>query len=553
MTSSDLNNNMTENNEDFVLLTRNEFQKNDSNANNSQKNSTTCNQLETTNLNLEDIDMTDEEYLHISPYINKTLFEIDNSSFNQNNRDELIVSSSSDGCIDNGNRFDMHDLFSPRTLENINSIITSQEKTVQQFSNDNQLNYSISKNEQVSRQEIQRQSSMNPIATDSLDKFPKAIFKTHVDEMIIYKDAQKWHAKYIGQEYHVHDYDVVSETDDGELTLYDIRKKIFIRISPNGFLFFGHTPLSHHLFNTGEWVEFRVWKVYAKQIYYKCVLIRKNEITAEWEEYKDGNKTGVSFLFVNSKCDEIVLRSKTDSSLLKLNSKELCQKKLEETEYKHIHYGTWEFSIKGADQAKSRPVWTTPFSQLSFFKTRDNRWFEKFRNKKNPEHVYKEWLTSESNKEIVLFDIDRHFFVKLTDQGGWYGNAPNQINIAFSETSTWCSNCIWKMSDKENYFIKTDDMIWTSVVDGEPLSTEFEFVDNENDEVILKNKFDSSYVKLNSEGSFLKASTDDDFIEQAKGTWTEIQDWNGEIHSIAKVIAKTLVKMVSYSMGKINK
>ena len=69
--------------------------------------------------------------------------------------------------------------------------------------------------------------------------------------------------------------------------------------------------------------------------------------------------------------------------------------------------------------------------------------------------VYKEWCTSE--KEVVLFDIDRNIFVKLTEQGGLSGNSLNQMHLAFNETSTWCTNCIWKMTEKENYFIKTSD------------------------------------------------------------------------------------------------
>jgi hypothetical protein len=539
-----LNNSLMGNNEEVHLLSINEIQQTYSTANNSQATSNNCNLFETSNLHLEDYDMINEENLHIPS--------------------------------------DISDAFSPRTLENIDKILSCQKSiettdfltSNQQLCNGDRLNFKS--NEEESTQETQRLSSMNSTSTESFvmlesqeiqsqsstistsiksltNTLPKSVFKTYGDEMLIYEVVESgkriWRAKYVGKECHEHDYDVLSETNDDELTLYDIRKKIFIRISAAGFLFFGHTPLPNRLFNTGEWVEFRVWKVYAKQIYFKCVTIENNEMTANWEEYKDGEKTNVSFSYVSSDCDELILRSKTDSSLLKLNSKELCKKALTEAEYKHIYYGTWELSIKGADQAKWRPVWKTPFSQLSFFKTRDNRWFEKFSNKKKPEHVYKEWLTSE--KEVILFDIDRNVFVKLTEQGGLSGNSPNQMHLPFNETSTWCSNCIWKMMEKENYFIKTSDKNWTSVVDGEPLSIEYEFVDNEDDELILKNKLDSSYVKLNSHALFLKASKNDNYIEQGKGTWTELEDSNGEIHSLTKLLAKTLAKMVSDKMSQL--
>jgi len=279
-------------------------------------------------------------------------------------------------------------------------------------------------------------------------------------------------------------------------------------------------------------------------------LNENNEMTADWEEYKDGKMTTSSFLFVYGECDELILQSKMNSTLIKLNSKELCQRSITENEYEHVYYGTWEFSVKGADQAQQkhgieRPVWMTPFTKLRFFKTRDNQWFEKFQDKEKPENVYKEWSMSETNKEVVLFDINRKLFVKLSDQGGLFGYSLNQMYSVFGQTNTWCTYSEWKMCDKENYFVKTDVKNWTGVIDGEPLSVEFEFIDNEEDEVVLQNKSDFSYVKLNSKGMFLKESTSNSYVEQGKGTWTEMLDSRYEIHSIQKLVVKALF-MTSY-------
>jgi hypothetical protein len=235
-----LNNGLRGNNEEVQLLSLNEIQQTYSNANNSQTTSNNCNQFETSNLHLEDYDMINEENLHISP--------------------------------------DSDDVLSPRTLDTFLSttdFLTSN----QQLCNGDQLNFKS--NEEESTQGIQSLSSMNPSSAESFvmlesqdiqsqssmistsiesltNTLPKSVFKTHGDEMLIYEVLESgkriWRAKYVGQECHEHDYDVLSETNDDELTLYDIRKKIFIRISAAGFLFFGHTPLPNRLFNTGEWV-----------------------------------------------------------------------------------------------------------------------------------------------------------------------------------------------------------------------------------------------------------------------------------------------------------
>jgi hypothetical protein len=501
---------------------------------------------------LGNFDMTvvdDDEYVHVSEGLNNIGDSPILYTFSQNQPETQQINQDMSATC-----FNMNDPSTEEMLNYIDHLLLNYDSQYCSANQSNSLIETVEPYLDKNSQSLLPMISVSACIDKNVKMLPKAVFKTHCDEMLIYevldKEKRKWRAKFIGQEIHEHEYDLVSERQN-EITLFDLKKKIFIRISPTGWLFFGPTPLHvDRLFNTGEWIEFRVWKDYAKQICYKCVLNENNEMTADWEEYKDGKMTTCSFLFVHAECDELILQRKMNSTLIKLNSKELCQRSITESEYEHVYYGTWEFSVKGADQAQQkhgieRPVWMTPFTKLRFFKTRDNQWFEKFQDKEKPENVYKEWSMSETNKEVVLFDINRKLFVKLSDQGGLFGYSLNQMYSVFGQTNTWCTYSEWKMCDKENYFVKTDVKNWTGVIDGEPLSVEFEFIDNEEDEVVLQNKSDFSYVKLNSKGMFLKESTSNSYVEQGKGTWTEMLDSRYEIHSIQKLVVKALF-MTSY-------
>ena len=167
----------------------------------------------------------------------------------------------------------------------------------------------------------------------------------------------------------------------------------------------------------------------------------------------------------------------------------------------------------------------------------ETTWLEYEIDQKEVTHRYRQ-ISSKDDK-LCIFDIDRNFFLMLTNEFAYCGKFPVRSNMFDIVTDngqyyvfnhgTWIELCVWKKQyedidetlNETVLFKKIDNVIWHKLVNG-VLVKELEFVQTEKNEVLL---FDTSeireksFLKLNSHEALNGPSKDECTIIVCKGDW----------------------------------
>lgn len=149
-------------------------------------------------------------------------------------------------------------------------------------------------------------------------------------------------------------------------------------------------------------------------------------------------------------------------------------------------------------------------------------------------HRYKQ-IAARDDK-LCIFDMDRKFFLMLTNDFVYYGKVPVRENNfdavidsgAYSvfNSGTWVNFCLWKERVEEGdepkqriSFKKFNSIIWHKMVNDEQMVNELEFVQSEKNEVILFDMNEALFFKLNSHEVLSGPSREACTTSLLKGDW----------------------------------
>lgn len=143
------------------------------------------------------------------------------------------------------------------------------------------------------------------------------------------------------------------------------------------------------------------------------------------------------------------------------------------------------------EEENRRTIWKTGIV-LVYKANVGSNWFEYNMADDEITHTYKE--LSRKNDEVVLFDIERKFYIKPTSLYIFCGSSETSVDKRFND-GNWIEWTAWKERGREVYFKRVDESSWEKWVDGVRESDgSYDVMRIEGDVVVLRKM--NCYFKL---------------------------------------------------------
>jgi hypothetical protein len=169
---------------------------------------------------------------------------------------------------------------------------------------------------------------------------------------------------------------------------------------------------------------------------------------------------------------------------------------------------------KSDSQTNKRRVWKTGTTLV--YKSEGNKWFEFEMDRNEITHSYQQ--VAEANDEVILFDIDRHFYIKPTSDHIYFGYDQANVNQRFNN-GNWVEFTAWKVMKQDVYFKKVDRSRWEKCVNGVTERACYLFIKSEGDEVVLEKT--GIFFKLNWRELLVGPSLTN-FRKECEGSWSSL-------------------------------
>ena len=190
-----------------------------------------------------------------------------------------------------------------------------------------------------------------------------------------------------------------------------------------------------------------------------------------------------------------------------------------------------ETNINGLSQPTQfrKMIWKRNDHYTIIYKDKDNLWYEYEYDKREKTHRYKQ--DSELNDEIIIYDIDRRFFLKMSSKYVYFGHSPEAVNKVFND-GTWIEFILWKSKDGNVLFEKLDDLNWIKKINNIEVERLL-FIESYAYHVFLMSLDDISVVfKLSSDNVTKGQNKDDCNLDVYTGGWSSYKTIDNMIQKL---------------------